>query len=191
MAGRTDRWIFTEMAALHGVALNEGAYERLREAYVAHLVRELDRPTPDKRVLPGVRPLLDHLAERDDVTLGLLTGNAAAGARIKLEHFDLWRYFRGGGFGDEASERASLFAAAITAIATETGQTFSPDETIIVGDTPHDVAVARAVGSRCLAVATGGFGPDALVAAGAELVLQDFTDLSRALAALGVGLPLV
>ena len=57
--------------------------------------------------MPGVRELLDALAPRDDVYLALLTGNYETGARLKLEYFDLWRYFPCGAFGDEAprSER--------------------------------------------------------------------------------------
>lgn len=187
MAGRTDRWIFTEVAARHGIAADAAMLTRVRDAYLSHLVREIDVDSPDKRVLPGVRPLLETLSTAD-VCLGLLTGNVAAGARIKLEHFGLWRYFVGGGFGDHAVDRVALYAEAIASIAAATGVTFSPDQTVIVGDTPHDVQVALASGARCLAVATGSVAPDALAAAGADIVLQDLSDLTRALAALGIAL---
>lgn len=190
MAGRTDRWIFDEMASRYAVTLDAATRARLHVSYLTHLAHEIERPAVDKAVLPGVRPLLDALVQRSDVTLGLLTGNLAAGARVKLEYFDLWNYFVAGGFGDDASDRTHLFDAAIRAVAEQTGRYFTAGETVIVGDTPHDVAVARASGARCLAVATGGFGPDALTAAGAELVLQDLTDLGRAFAALGLAMPL-
>lgn len=189
MAGRTDRWIFSEMAARLGVTPDADTLEGLERAYVAHLQREIDVPSPDKRVLPGVRPLLDALTNRDDVCVSLLTGNLPAGARIKLEHFGLWHYFDGGGFGHVAAERIALYAAAIESVASTTGVRFAPDQTVIVGDTTHDVAVAVATGARCLAVATGSVAPDALTAAGADMVLQDLSDLPRALAALGVALP--
>ena len=184
MAGRTDQWIFAELAARHGVTLTANVMVRLRDAYLSYLTDEIDQPVPGKSILPGVRPLLDTLAARSDVVLGLLTGNLAAGARIKLEHFDLWGYFAGGGFGDHAAERTALYADAIASITAATGEVFSPAQTVIVGDTPHDVAVALASGARCLAVATGNFGPDALTAAGAERVLMDLRDLDRSLVAL-------
>ncbi len=189
MAGRTDRWIFSETAARHGVTPDAGTLERIEQAYVSHLLREIDTPSPDKRVLPGVRQLLDTLTGRDDVHLALLTGNLPAGARIKLEHFGLWHYFGGGGFGDVAADRVALYAAAIESVAVTTGVRFEPHQAVIVGDTTHDVAVAVASGARCLAVATGSVAPDALTAAGADMVLQDLSDLPRALAALGVALP--
>ena len=64
--------------------------------------------------MPGVRDLLDALAERDDVYLALLTGNYEAGAQLKLEHFDLWRYFRCGAFGDGAADRNGLVPKALS-----------------------------------------------------------------------------
>ena len=189
MAGRTDRWIFEEMAARSGATLTPDALIRLHDAYLTYLTQEIEPPAPGKDVLPGVRPLLDTLSARSDVVLGLLTGNLAAGARIKLEHFDLWRYFAGGGFGDHAADRTRLYADAVASITAATGEVFSPAQTVIVGDTPHDVAVALACGARCLAVATGNYGPDALTAAGAACVLMDLRDLDRSLMALELAPP--
>ena len=63
--------------------------------------------------MPGIRELLDTLQQRDDVFLALLTGKLRAGARIKLEHFDLWRYFRCGAFGDDAADRNALVPFAL------------------------------------------------------------------------------
>jgi phosphoglycolate phosphatase len=189
MAGRTDAWIFAEMAALLGVPVSAASMTSLRHAYLAHLRRELEAPVPGKRVLPGIRTLLDRLASIPTVSLGLLTGNSAEGARIKLDHFDLWRYFVAGGFGDRATDRNVVYTEAIAAVAAATGVWFPPENTVVVGDTPHDVATAKAGGARCVAVATGSFAPDALRAAGAEIVLPDLSDLTGTLAALGIALP--
>ena len=63
--------------------------------------------------MPGIRELLDALEPRDDMALGLLTGNFEEGARIKLQHFDLWKYFRCGAFGDDASDRNHLVPVAM------------------------------------------------------------------------------
>lgn len=186
MAGRTDAWIIGELASSHGVALDAGAGARVRDRYLQHLGREIHAPSPSKRVLPGVASLLATLAARDDVHMALLTGNGEAGARIKLEHFDLWRFFDGGGFGDVAVERTALFAAALTTVGVRAGVTFQADQTVIVGDTPLDIAVALACGARSVGVATGDFDERALRDAGAGAVLPDLSNPAAVLTALGL-----
>ena len=119
------------------------------------------------------------LVRRDDVYLALLTGNYEDAARIKLEYFDLWRYFRCGAFGDDAPDRNGLLPKAMAAIRECGGPEVAPLEIVVVGDTPLDVACAAASGARSLAVATGGYDVDALRAAGADVVLQDLTRRSR------------
>lgn len=186
MAGRTDHWIIRELAAAHGVSLDEGAGARVRDLYLQHLSHEIHAPGRFKGVLPGVAPLLASLASRDDVHLALLTGNAEGGARIKLEHFDLWRYFDGGGFGDGAVERTTLFADALASVAVRAGASFQAQQAVIVGDTPLDIAVALACGARSLGVATGDFDEHALREAGADAVLPDLSDHAAVLTALGL-----
>ena len=137
-------------------------------------------------MLPGVRPLLDRLERRDDVYLALLTGNYEDGARMKLEYFDLWRYFACGAFGDDAAERNGLFPKSMAAIRACGGPAVSPADVTVVGDTPLDVACAAASGARSLAVATGGFDLATLRAAGADVVLQDLGDTNEVLRVLGL-----
>lgn len=186
LSGRTDCWIFAEMLRRHAIDVDEATGRRVREVYLEHLAREVAVEAPGKGVLPGVCPLLDALSGRDDLYLGLLTGNVAAGARIKLEHFDLWRYFGGGGFGDTSPERTLLYYDAIDAIARTTGHSFAPRDTVIIGDTPLDVAVAIETGARSLGVSTGACGSEELRRAGADEVLDDLSDLTRVLTALGI-----
>ncbi len=128
--------------------------------YVAHLREEIAAAAAKgvKAVMPGIRPLLDALAARRDVFLGLLTGNFEAGARIKLEHFDLWRYFRCGAFGDDAADRNALVPFALErARGVRARRPSRRSDVFVVGDTPHDVACARAVGAVPVGVATGTF----------------------------------
>jgi phosphoglycolate phosphatase-like HAD superfamily hydrolase len=127
--------------------------------------------------MPGIRELLDVLDQRDDVFLALLTGNFEAGARIKLEHFDLWRYFRCGAFGDDAADRNALVPFAV-ARARECGlaDPIAPEQILVVGDTPHDVACARAVGATPVGVATGGFTVEQLRESGADIVFETLAD---------------
>jgi phosphoglycolate phosphatase len=91
LPGRTDPLIVADALARHCVPTNHPALPAFNERYFAHLADELARGAARGRVLPGVRPLLDALAARDDRTLALLTGNFEESARLKLEQFDLWR----------------------------------------------------------------------------------------------------
>jgi phosphoglycolate phosphatase-like HAD superfamily hydrolase len=110
------------------------------------------------------------------VYLGLLTGNFEAGARIKLEYFDLWRYFRCGAFGDDAADRNALVPFAVSR-ARECGvPDLSPRDILVVGDTPHDIACAHASGATPVAVATGMFTTEQLRDSGADIVFRDLSD---------------
>lgn len=185
MAGRTDAWIVEQMAAHHGAAFDAATLERFHAAYIGHLLDEIHQPGPQKGVLPGVRPVLEALRAHDTAHVGLLTGNFERGAQIKLEYFGLWDYFQGGAFGDTSSDRNSLLGIALTRIRLAGGPDFHPSNVVIVGDTPLDVGVALAGGARSVAVATGGYDADALAASGADVVLQDLSDVRRTLDAMG------
>jgi phosphoglycolate phosphatase len=174
MAGRTDTWILSHAAAAHGI-LTSGLPE-FQAAYLAHLERELESPNPRKMIMPGIRPLLDTLASRDDTYLALLTGNYEKAARLKLEHFDLWRYFPCGAFADDAPDRNSLLPKALARIRACGGPVVQAADVVVVGDTPHDVACALAAGARPIGVATGPFSVRQLRDSGAEIVFEDLSD---------------
>ena len=174
MAGRTDTWILSNAAAAHGVL--PSALPAFHDAYLAYLERELEPPNPRKAVMPGIRPLLDTLASRNDIYLALLTGNYQKAARLKLEHFDLWRYFPCGAFADDAADRNSLLPKALERIRACGGPSVRPADVIVVGDTPHDVACALAAGARPVGVATGSFSVRQLRDSGAETVFEDLGD---------------
>jgi phosphoglycolate phosphatase-like HAD superfamily hydrolase len=184
MAGRTDAWIVAEMAARHAVPCDSEMLERFHDAYIAHLLEEIHKPGPRKGVLPGVRALLDALSAHEHAHLALLTGNFKRGAQIKLEHFDLWRYFGSGAFGDRVHDRNTLLPAALASVEAMGGPSVRPSDVVVVGDTPLDVEVALAAGARSLAVATGSYDTDALVASGADVVLEDLSDVQEVLDAL-------
>jgi phosphoglycolate phosphatase-like HAD superfamily hydrolase len=181
MAGRTDAWILADAATAHGIPHDSPDLIRFHDAYIRHLVVELEKPGPRKGVMPGVRELLDALSARGDAYVALLTGNYEAGARIKLEYFDLWRYFRCGAFGDEAPNRNGLVPKAIARVAACGGPSFSAVDAFVIGDTPLDVACAAIAGARSIAVATGSHTVEDLRAAGADVVLQDLGDTGEVL----------
>jgi phosphoglycolate phosphatase len=179
MAGRTDKGILDEAAAQTGVDLGNGNARRFRERYFVRLAETLRQPAADKGMLPGVRALLDDLTKRRDVFPALLTGNCEQGARIKLEYFDLWKYFRCGAFGDEVRDRNELFAVAIERAASCGAPRLRPGQVLVVGDTVLDIACACAAGARAIAVATGPSDVETLRAAGAEIVFEDLSDTAR------------
>ncbi|CAN5570436.1 HAD family hydrolase [soil metagenome] len=177
VAGRTDRVILSDVVRRIGRELDQGLLATLREGYVAHLEEEIQHAGHGaKGVLPGVVPLLEGLAERDDVLLGLVTGNFEAGARIKLRYFDLWRYFRCGAFADDAADRNELVPFAVARARGCGLQEVAPRDVLVIGDTPHDIACAKVVGATAVGVATGGFTVDELRNSGADVVFDDLSD---------------
>jgi phosphoglycolate phosphatase len=181
MPGRTDKWIVSDAAAAHGISPDHPALAQFPGVYLQHLARELEVPSPRKAIMPGVRELLDALAARDDVYLALLTGNYEAAARVKLEYFDLWRYFACGAFGDDAPDRNGLLPQAVTRVAASGGPRFQPTDIVVIGDTPLDVACAVAGGARSMAVATGFHSVGELREAGADMVRADLADTEEVL----------
>jgi phosphoglycolate phosphatase len=185
VAGRTDRIILADVAARTGRSLDEQLLLVLRERYLGHLREEILRPGAmptaehlgprggTKALMPGIRELLDELQARPDVFLGLLTGNFEEGARIKLEHFDLWRYFRCGAYGDDAADRNALVPIAVERARRCGLPEIAGAQILVIGDTPHDIACARAAGAVAVGVATGGFTVDELRACGADVVFKD------------------
>ena len=177
-----------------GVHPVDGEIARYKAVYFARFAEEIGKPVPVdpskparhrfKGVLPGVREVLDALNSRTDVFLGLLTGNYEQGARIKLEYFDLWRYFRCGAYGDDTLDRHALVPVAVERSRQAGCPPVDPRDVVIIGDTPLDVACARDAGVSCLAVATGGFSVDALRAAGAGTVFESLVDLDAVVSSL-------
>jgi len=177
VAGRTDWIILSDALERMGRDLDAQLFAALRDRYVTYLRDEIQAPGHGvKAVMPGIQALLDDLQARDGVYLGLLTGNFEAGARIKLEYFDLWRYFQCGAFGDDAADRNALVPFAVSR-ARECGvPDLAPHDILVVGDTPHDIACARAVGATPVAVATGMFTTEQLRDSGADIVFRDLSD---------------
>jgi len=186
MAGRTDAWIVAQMAAEHGLAYDADAFVRFHDTYVGYLTAEVQRPAEQKGILPGVRQLLDTLVSCDDAYLALLTGNFRRGAEIKLQYFDLWRYFVSGAFGDDSHDRNGLLWKAMASVQESGGPAFRPADVVIIGDTPLDIAVAVAGGARSVGVATGNYDVDTLLESGADVALPDLSDVGAVIEALGL-----
>ncbi|MDP3850236.1 MAG: HAD family hydrolase [Luteolibacter sp.] len=172
LAGATDLGI---VIGIHEHFSIEATPERIA-AYLAIYQQRLDwnlaHGGHPGRVLDGVSSLLEELADRPHATLGLLTGNTAGGAASKVRHFGLSAYFPFGAYGCDDPDRKRLGPIALARAAAHAGRPFSAAETWVIGDTPKDIACARAIGARCLAVATGRFDAGQLEAHGADRVVE-------------------
>jgi phosphoglycolate phosphatase-like HAD superfamily hydrolase len=122
------------------------------------------------RVLPGVRQTLDRL-NSERILLGITTGGMEAAAHIKLARAKLNHYFCFGGYGSDSTDRTELTRRAMERAGTLLGEPLDPGETLVVGDTPHDIDAAHGAGTFVAGVATGHFGRDELRDAGADWVL--------------------
>ncbi len=184
IAGRTDRAIITDALGAIGTTVTDDVVAAVRDAYCGYLGAEVDRDSPHpKLVLPGVVAVLETLGSlesKGDVAVGLLTGNFARGAEIKLGYFDLWRRFRFGAFGDSHVDRRDLVPLALDAAEKAGAGRFEASQVVIVGDTPADVDCAHAHGAKAIAVATGTFDEAALKATGAAVVLGDLLNWDAA-----------
>lgn len=171
--GATDSAVVRGMTAECGVvnspAQEEHFYMRLAQAIDAGLAQ--NKPT----VCPGVQHLLEELAEQGH-TLGLVTGNVRATTWCKLRHAGLDHFFSFGAYGDDHHDRAVITALAITRAPADR------PARLLVGDTPLDVQAAHANSIKALAVATGWVAAEELAAAGADRVLDDFSDTAATLA---------
>jgi phosphoglycolate phosphatase-like HAD superfamily hydrolase len=182
-AGRTDVEIARRILLLAG--LEARAIDAGLDDFRAAAARHYARLVPgDLRatVLPGVAALLEALAARDDRRLSLVTGNLEPIARLKLRAAGLGRFFaRGqGGFGSDHEDRTELPAVARARAAGPGREPWPRERTVVVGDTPRDVACARADGVRCVAVTTGAFSAGQL--ADADAVASSPAELARLLA---------
>ena len=174
LSGRTDRAIIGDLFRFHVLELTPENLQRLTAAYLRNLPECLR--THGGRVLPGIAALLELLSRRDDVAVGLLTGNVRAGAKVKLGHFGLHDYFAFGGFGDLHLDRDEVVREALAEVEQRFNGRHAPERIWVIGDTPLDIRCARAIGARAVAVATGWHSEAELTAHGPDLFLTDLED---------------
>lgn len=154
-AGKTDPAIFRELHALHLKRdMSTGDFEKISQAYLKCLEQEMSASN-GFRPLAGVKDFLEHLKGREDIVIGLGTGNLEVGARLKLEPVRLNSYFSFGGFGSDSEERSEVLKAGHRKAERLTGKKFDPAHVYVIGDTPLDIAAARRAGFKAVAVASG------------------------------------
>jgi phosphoglycolate phosphatase-like HAD superfamily hydrolase len=165
--GKTDRQIVREAMQSEGFtdADVDAKMAPVLERYLVELMVELDREDHGVALLPGVPELLDALEARDDIVLGLLTGNVVDFGR-----------FRVGAYGSDGEHRHDLPAIARERASAHVGRDVNGESCVIIGDTPSDVACGRGIGARAIAVATGAYDVAALAACEPHAVFPDLTD---------------
>ena len=173
-AGRTDRVIIRQIFNRFGIEHSDENFTRYVDGYVAALPGSL--AASNAVVLPGIEEILNRAADHPDVVQGLLTGNLRRSAEIKLGYHDLWDYFPIGAFADDSESRNELGPHVLRRARGHWGIEFTGDRTWVVGDTPHDIACARAFGARAMAVATGGSKAAELAAFNPDAVLESLGD---------------
>ncbi len=185
--GKTDPQILRELMRLegHGDDHIDANKTRLFDLYIAYLEQELRDGRAGVRVMPGIFDLLDALASRDDVILGLLTGNLVAGARAKLSAagIDPSR-FRIGAYGSDHERRGELPAIAQYRAREELQIDIAGRDLVVIGDTPADIECGRAIGARAIAVATGGFSVEELRRHAPAAVFENLSDTAAVLNAI-------
>jgi phosphoglycolate phosphatase-like HAD superfamily hydrolase len=195
MAGRTDRAIAREVLALAGLDGHDGTDGLDQQLLVFQAALNDTAPAFAARArqvvtaLPGASAALAGLAALapgQGPVQSLLTGNIRPMAEIKLAAAGLTRHLdlEVGSYGDLHEIRAELVAPARAAAAAAYGQDFGGTATVLIGDTPLDVAAALATGARAVGVATGGFSTADLAAAGAHAVLPDLTGTAAVVSAI-------
>ena len=182
VAGRTDADIARNLLVHAGVPARQ-IDERGDDVRIAacEAYARLCPPDLSAHVAPGMDELVERLAERDDTLLALVTGNFEPIARMKLEAAGIGRFFpRGqGGFGSDHEDRAMLPQIARRRAGDEASGDWPRGRTVVIGDTPRDIACARADGVRVAAIATGPYEPEQLRAA--DGVARDARELGELL----------
>ncbi len=178
-AGRTDTGLVQEFLQLHQIEPTVQNFQRFFDSYLFwldHFLVELDGG-----LCPQVREFLRAVQILPQPPLcGLLTGNIRLGAEIKLRHFQLWEEFKTGGFADDHIERNQIAAVARDRGSRLLNGKLRGDEILVIGDTPLDIACARAIAARVLTVATGGSTLEELRAHQPDWAVADLSQVTAA-----------
>ena len=181
VTGQTEPSILTSTLRLHDIDEDEPYLSRYKDALAAEYGGNRDELRTRGRVLPGAREALQALSVDPTVVQSVLTGNLRAVSEIKLHTFGLDRYvdLEVGAYGDDDTDRPSLVKIAQRRARHKYGEMFTRENTVVVGDSTHDIATGIQGGAATVAVASGSDEIETLTGAGAGAVLADLTDLAR------------
>jgi phosphoglycolate phosphatase-like HAD superfamily hydrolase len=177
--GATDTGLVRDFLKNHGISDTPQERQNFLSAYLFWLEHQLRLNSGE--ICPGISGCIGEIRQLPEPpVIGLLTGNIRLGAELKLRAHQLWDEFQIGGFGDDHEDRAEIARAARRRGVERLGQSLQDHEVLVIGDTPADVACGRAIGARCLAVATGGVSFDDLQACKPDWCLPDLRQAKAA-----------
>jgi len=182
--GKTDKQIVRDVMRLEGHSDQhiDSRMERLIELYLEGLRTGVKSGKFKVRPLDGVVPLLDALEARDDVVLGLLTGNIEPGARIKLSAAGINPdRFRVNAFGSDHEHRPELPAIAQRRASETLGLDITGERLVVIGDTPADIECGRSLGAKAIGVASGHYTVEQLQAHNAYAVVPSLANTQQVL----------
>lgn len=171
MAGRLDSQIIKRAFEINEII--DMKFDRFLDTYEEMLKKELKHNT-SSRVLPGITEILESASNQENLFHVLGTGNCARGARLKLSHLGLDKYFKIGGFGDEDVQRWEIIKKAINKAENFYKIDFSIKNIYVIGDTPLDIECGKILGIKSVAVATGGYSYKELEECEPDFIFQSF-----------------
>jgi phosphoglycolate phosphatase-like HAD superfamily hydrolase len=188
VSGMTDLQIVAEALSPEGFT-HEHIQERidhLRERYMEEMHKATGNGVEFFEILPGVREVLHAVADHPRYHSALMTGNIEPAAYLKMELVGLSEFFPlPGAFGDESHNRSDLPALAAERIKSFLNLDLQPNQFIVIGDTPNDIACAHHFGARALAVGTGRlYATSDLIECSPDAFIPDLSNLEAVMQAL-------
>ncbi len=186
VSGMTDTQIFYEALKGEGFTPERilGETKKLLPVFKKAMTDVIGKTEKPYELKPGVREILAATDENPQFLNALLTGNLSVAAEIKLRYFDLWKYFKGAPniFGEVSHDRRELGLAALKIVGKFLNAKLEPEQFVVIGDTPNDIAAARALGARMVSVATGKNHPrEELAKYKPDALLEDLSDTPEVL----------
>lgn len=179
MSGRTDDLILKEAYEKSSVPFTKDELRRYKKIYFEILKKEILKPHTDKRLMPGIHRLLPLLNERNNISLGLLTGNWQQSGYIKIGHFGLQDYFPFGAFSDDSPIRHKLIPIAIKRFKEYSKMTITPDNIFVIGDTPADIQCTKPYGVKSIAVGAAHHSIDELKQHDPDYIFKDLEECDQ------------
>lgn len=172
-SGRTDHDIFTSFLVNHD--FDESLYQDYKSRYLDYMKNVLLANKERVQRHPNIEEALEFFFEGDFIC-GLLTGNYAEAANIKLQAADIHHDFSFGAFGEFEKDRNKLPQLALKEVQERYNFTPNTERFLIIGDTPRDVQCAKNAGMKCVAVTTGYYGEDELAEHKPDLIIDSLAN---------------
>ncbi|MBN1996401.1 HAD hydrolase-like protein [candidate division KSB1 bacterium] len=178
LAGRTDTSIIKDAMQVFNIQFDDKKIEFFKQEYFELVKHEILVPGNGRRIMPGVKALLEQLSNISDVHMGLLTGNWETSGRVKLDFFDLGKYFNFGAFSDDSEWRDQLLPFAVKRFERLTGLLPEKSDIYVIGDTPADIMCAKPWQAVSVAVGASHYSVEDLKKYQPDFIFQDLTDES-------------